>query len=298
MIAIEDLTFSYPGKKPVINGLNLHVDGGAIYGFIGANGAGKSTTIRNMLGLLEPRQGKVYIMGKEISTAKLEIMQKTGHLIDAPAFYGHLTCLENLQLLHCYYKFDRSRVEAVLKMTGLWEQRRLLFSKCSTGMKQRLSIARSIIHQPKLLILDEPLNGLDPEWVVAIRNLLKEINQQGTTIFFSSHLLSEMEKLATHVGILKDGHLTLELPMQTLLAQHQQLQVTIFLDRTEQLHTLFNNGHIQVKQTFNDNSATFRLDNKTQLHLLLQTLITNNYRILDLNTDQPGLEEIFLHYNS
>ena len=188
-----------PGRE-VLNDINLAVPEGSIYGFVGPNGAGKTTTLRLLLGLLRRQQGAISLFGRDLDSDRIEILRKIGSLIEGPSLYEHLT-----QMI---YRSPRQRLAEVLELVGLSAARDKLVSEFSLGMKQRLAIGVAILHRPALLILDEPTNGLDPNGIVDMRRLLKQLNQEhGTTILVSSHLLSEVERLATHLGIVHHGRL-------------------------------------------------------------------------------------------
>ncbi|MEI9930950.1 MAG: ABC transporter ATP-binding protein [Rhizomicrobium sp.] len=191
-----------------MNGVSLKVPEGSIYGFLGPNGAGKTTTLRLILGLIREQQGAVAIFGKALDTDRRAILKDVGALIESPSLYEHLTAAENLEVLRKIYRRPEARVREVLDLVGLTDATDKRAGRFSLGMKQRLGIAMALFHEPKLLILDEPTNGLDPNGIVEIRALLKECNRRyGTTILVSSHLLAEIDKLVSHLGIIADGHL-------------------------------------------------------------------------------------------
>jgi len=201
-----NITHKFSEKDTVLNNINLQVPQGAIYGFLGPNGAGKTTTLRLVLGLLKMQQGAVKIFGKPFTTHRIEILKKLGSLIESPSLYGHLTATENLQVLQTVYQCPPQRIKAVLDIVGLPGTGNKKAARFSLGMKQRLSIAIALLHNPALLILDEPTNGLDPNGIIEIRELLKKLNNElGMTILISSHLLSEIEKMVSHVGIIHKG---------------------------------------------------------------------------------------------
>jgi lantibiotic transport system ATP-binding protein len=201
-----NITHKFSEKDTVLNNINLQVPQGAIYGFLGPNGAGKTTTLRLVLGLLKMQQGTVKIFGKPFTTHRIEILKKLGSLIESPSLYGHLTAAENLRVLQTVYQCPPQRIKDVLDIVGLPDTGGKKAARFSLGMKQRLSIAIALLHNPALLILDEPTNGLDPNGIIEIRELLKKLNKEhGMTILISSHLLSEIEKMVTHVGIIHQG---------------------------------------------------------------------------------------------
>ncbi len=208
MYAIEtkDLSFNYK-KKPLLESLDLKIPTGSIYGYLGKNGAGKSTTIKLLLGLLPALQNTIYHNGLELNSHKREILSMVGSLVESPAYYGNLTGYENLLYLKNIYGCNSQKIYDVLQKVNLMGDKDKMVKKYSSGMKQRLGIAMALLHDPNTLILDEPLNGLDPEGVYEIRELIIDLKKEGKTILLSSHILSEIQKTCTHVGILHDGRL-------------------------------------------------------------------------------------------
>ena len=208
MYAIEtkDLSFNYK-KKPLLESLDLQIPTGSIYGYLGKNGAGKSTTIKLLLGLLPALQNTIYHNGLELNSHKSEILSMVGSLVESPAYYGNLTGYENLLYLKNIYGCNSQKIYDVLQKVNLIGDKDKMVKKYSSGMKQRLGIAMALLHDPNTLILDEPLNGLDPEGVYEIRELIIDLKKEGKTILLSSHILSEIQKTCTHVGILHDGRL-------------------------------------------------------------------------------------------
>ena len=208
MYAIEtkDLSFNYK-KKPLLESLDLKIPTGSIYGYLGKNGAGKSTTIKLLLGLLPALQNTIYHNGLELNSHKREILSMVGSLVESPAYYGNLTGYENLLYLKNIYGCNSQKIYDVLQKVNLIGDKDKMVKKYSSGMKQRLGIAMALLNDPNTLILDEPLNGLDPEGVYEIRELIIDLKKEGKTILLSSHILSEIQKTCTHVGILHDGRL-------------------------------------------------------------------------------------------
>lgn len=225
MYCIETTQLSHefaPGKN-ILNNINLRVPQGSIYGFLGPNGAGKTTTLRLILGLLKKQKGDIHIFGQNLSQNRVAILRKLGSLIETPSLYTHLTAIENLRLLQKIYQCPLNRVPAVLELVGLADTGNKKVSQFSLGMKQRLSIAVALLNQPELLILDEPTNGLDPNGILEMRQLFQRLNQEeGITILISSHLLAEIEKLVTHVGIIHKGQMLFEGTLQALIQKQQE----------------------------------------------------------------------------
>jgi ABC-type multidrug transport system ATPase subunit len=223
-IETENLVYKYSKDETVINGISLRVPTGTIYGFLGPNGAGKTTTLRLILGLLRTQQGTISIFGRSLRTHRLEILGKVGSLIESPSIYDHLTANENLALLQKVYRCPKSQIYHVLGLVGLSETGEKKTGRFSLGMKQRLSIAMALLHDPTLLILDEPINGLDPTGIIEVRDLLQNLNREkGTTIVISSHILPEVEKLVSHLGIISRGKLVFQGELEELRSGQQQL---------------------------------------------------------------------------
>ncbi len=206
-------------SKTILNNINLNVPRGSIYGYLGRNGAGKSTTIKLLLGLLEDKYDNIFIEGKSLKHNITQICAITGNLIESPCFYNKLTVFENLRYLDIIHKKGAKRIDEVLELVDLREQRKKKANKLSMGMKQRLGIAIAIFHDPQLLVLDEPLNGLDPQGIFEMRKLFQNLNDQGKTIFLSSHILSELEKVVTHIGVIEKGEMIFQGTKKELLGQ-------------------------------------------------------------------------------
>ena len=208
-ILTRGLTHQFPGGFGVRD-LDLNVPSGSIYGFLGPNGAGKTTTIRLLLDLLRPQSGSIELFGRRLDRHTRQTLGLVGALVESPSLYGHLTGRENLEVTRRLLDLPRPRIDAALERVGLLESAGRRVRDYSLGMRQRLAIALALIGEPRLLILDEPGNGLDPAGIQDLRHLLRSLAEEGITIFVSSHLLSEVELVATHVGVLQAGRLSFE----------------------------------------------------------------------------------------
>ncbi|MGY1807457.1 ATP-binding cassette domain-containing protein [Blastococcus sp. SYSU D00669] len=211
------------GRLHAVDGIDLDVREGDVYGFLGANGSGKTTTVRMLLGLVLPTSGEVELLGARMPRAGRRVLPRVGALIEGPAHYGHLSGRENLSLLDASgpggrRRTRRARIDEVLEQVGLAGVGRRPVKAYSLGMRQRLGLAGALLRRPELLVLDEPTNGLDPQGIAEIRSLLLDLHRGGTTIFLSSHLLAEVEQMATRVGVLDRGRLVLQEQLAVLTA--------------------------------------------------------------------------------
>ncbi len=234
IIETSDLIKSYKGKV-VVDKVNLHVKKGEIYGFVGPNGAGKSTIMKMLLNLVRPDSGEIYVFGEKMDDKNYECLKRIGCIIENPYFYEKMTGLQNLEL-HCDYMgyYDRRRIRDVLELVNLKNIEEKSVSHYSLGMKQRLAIARAILAKPELLILDEPVNALDPEGIKEMRLLFERLHQDyGTTIFISSHILSEVEQIADRIGVIAGGKLLKEISIHEV-HEYQTEYIEINTDNVKQ----------------------------------------------------------------
>lgn len=222
VISTRGLTKRY-GELRAVDGVDLDVREGDVYGFLGANGSGKTTTVRMLLGLVLATSGEVELLGEPMPAARRTVLPRVGALVEGPGAYPHLSGRANLQLLDASGSdrlpaaARRVRVGEVLEQVGLDPGDRRPTRAYSLGMRQRLGLAAALIRRPRLLVLDEPTNGLDPQGIQEIRELLLQLNAAGTTIFLSSHLLAEVEQMCTRVGVLDRGRLVIQEQLATLL---------------------------------------------------------------------------------
>ena len=206
------------GDAMRVSHLDLRVPEGCVYGFLGPNGAGKSTTLKMILGLVHPTAGSIQVLGKTMDSAnRLDILRQVGSLIESPSYYGHLTGEENLRVVQSLRGVPEKNIREVLQIVRLDGQRDKLAGHYSLGMKQRLGIAAALLGYPKVLILDEPTNGLDPAGIQEMRELICDLPRRfGMTVVVSSHLLSEIDQMADHVGIIREGELVFQDTLETL----------------------------------------------------------------------------------
>ncbi|MFO1441850.1 ABC transporter ATP-binding protein [Bacillus sp. Bva_UNVM-123] len=222
------------GEQISVNKVSLQVPDGCVYGFLGPNGAGKTTTIKMILGLASRTSGDIKVFGKPFSKERINILKEVGSLVESPSYYGHLSGYNNLKIFAKLYDVPESNIHEVLKLVRLQEASKKAVRKYSLGMKQRLAIAIAILHKPKLLILDEPTNGLDPSGIQGMRKLIREMPEKyGMTVLVSSHLLHEIEQIADYVGIINEGQLIYQGSLKNLQeTKPEQSLERIFIEMT------------------------------------------------------------------
>jgi ABC-type multidrug transport system ATPase subunit len=292
VIETNNLTFNF-GNQTVVKSLSLQVPEGSIYGFLGPNGAGKTTTIKLLLNLLQTQQGDIKIFGLDFKTHRTEILSQIGSLIEQPAIYAHLTGKENLLNRAILLQIPESRVDEMLALVKLTQAAGKKAGNYSLGMKQRLGIALAMLSDPKLLMLDEPTNGLDPNGIIEIRELLiRLVSQYKKTVFISSHLLGEIERMATHVGIINFGELLFQGEIKDLQSISQPM-VMIETDNTvDAANLLTKNGYAVVDIKDEHLTVTYQSKEKTaQINTLLNQ---NSYPVYSIHKVQKDLEKLFL----
>ncbi len=277
----------------VVDNVNIHIPKGSIYGFVGPNGAGKSTIMKMILNLVHPDSGEVRLFGKKVTDRSYEIFKRTGSLIENPCFYEKMTARKNLEL-HCEYMGfpNKERIDEVLEMVNLHHAGEKQIRHYSLGMKQRLAIGRAILTKPEFLILDEPVNALDPEGIHEMRTLLRQLNRDnGTTIFISSHILSEVDLIADTIGIIRHGKLLAELPIEEI-HRHQSEYISLEVDDTARAALLLENMGI----------STFHILDRTRIRIygsdisgirLSKALIENGIGLESLGRKHDTLEDYF-----
>ena len=285
------------GPHTAVDHVELHVPQGCVYGFIGPNGAGKSTTMKMLLGLIHPTAGRVRLLGQELTEkSRLPLLRQTGSLIESPAGYLHLTAQENLEIVADLKGVPHKDIGRVLDIVHLTQDRNRRVGQYSLGMKQRLGIAMALLGSPKLLILDEPTNGLDPAGIQEMRALIRTMPAAtGATVLISSHLLGEMEQMVEQVGIIDHGHILFEGPL-TELQRHSRGNVTLrLLDPAKAAPILRANG-----LTAHSDSCVVTLPplRDSLLADLVQKLAACGAGVVELTPHTKTLEEIFLSLTS
>ena len=292
VISTDGLTFDF-GNQTVVKSLSLQVPEGSIYGFLGPNGAGKTTTIKLLLNLLQTQQGSIQIFGKDLKANRLEILAQIGSLIEQPAIYLHLSGKENLLNRALLLQISEARVNEVLTIVHLTDAAHKKAGQYSLGMKQRLGIALALLSDPKLLILDEPTNGLDPNGIIEVRELLiKLVSEHKKTVFISSHLLAEIERMATHVGIINHGELLFQGSISDLEGMSKPA-VQIETDNTvDAANYLARNNYTVTEVT--DTHLFVPYTTKQETGKINKLLVDMGYTIYSITKQHKDLEKLFL----
>lgn len=295
LIETVSLDFSFGKDNKILSGLSLSVPHQSIYCFLGPNGAGKTTTIKILLGLLKCQPGKVKLFDQDLESNRISILRRIGSLIEQPSLYLHLTATENLEVFSLTYQCDKKRIKEVLEITGLHGAENKQAGKFSLGMKQRLGIALALLHDPELLILDEPTNGLDPQGIVEIRELLLTLNREfSKTIFVSSHLLSEVEKIATHVGIIHQGKIMFQGTSNSLIEiTTQQNSFEIETENAETTLSILQNEFNASKK--DEYKIIIKNTSKEMRATAIQILSEKRIKIYNAMFVRQNLEELFLN---
>lgn len=294
-IKIEHLSFGYSKGETTLEDFNMTVPQGAIYGFLGSNGAGKTTSLKLILSLLKGYTGSILFEGKQIKQNHPEYLMNIGSLIEHPSLYGHLTARQNLIIWSKYYSKGRDKIDEVLDWVGLKAVRSKTINQFSTGMKQRLGIASTLLHDPQLLILDEPTNGLDPQGVLALRKMLTTLQQKGKTIIISSHILSEVEKMVSHVGILADKSMKFEGSIEDLLHQKSQnLTLEIQVNDVKKAKDVLLDLTVDL---LDESRMKIKIAEEKDIPDIIESLVQNDIKIYEVKKESSDLESMFISYS-
>lgn len=295
VIETHDLCKDYQGRR-VVDHLNLQVPKGCVYGFLGPNGAGKSTSMKMLLGLIHPTGGEVELLGKKMTEEnRIPLLRQVGSLIESPSGYLHLTARENLGIVTELKDVPRKEIDRVLEIVGLTKDANRKVEQYSLGMKQRLGIAMALLGSPKLLILDEPTNGLDPAGIQEMRSLIASMPEKtGATVLISSHLLGEIEQMVTQVGILNHGKMIFEGKLQDL-QRHSRGDISLRLLDVEKGREVLNRHGIRAEEKPGQ-PDTLRLPALADeiLATLVSALAENGAGVVGVTAQTKNLEEIFL----
>ncbi len=292
IIKTSGLSYNYSKDVRTLHDINLQVEKGSIYGFLGPNGSGKTTTLSLLLGLLNNQQGDIEIFGEHLHANRLNILKRIGSLIETPSLYGHLTAKENLEVYRKVYGASSARVTEVLGIVGLSGTGKKIVKRFSLGMKQRLSIALALLPNPELLILDEPTNGLDPAGIIEMREFIKQLNKgYGMTIVISSHLLTEVEKMVSHVGIILNGKMLFQGTLAELHA-FQQKGSRLLIETSD------NNAAIKLLDEYEPlivgDTVSIALPAKKQVASIQRTLMQNDLDVYLVQPKKNDLEQLFI----
>ena len=292
VLQTEQLSKRYR-RRLVVDRLSLTVERGDVYGFLGQNGAGKSTTIRMALGLVRPTSGRVTVLGYDMSRQPLRALKRIGAIIEAPAFYENFSGRQNLRMLAAMSGgAERQRIEMALEIVGLRERARDPVRVYSHGMRQRLGIAQALLPNPEFIILDEPTDGLDPQGLCEIRALICRLrDEHSLTVMLSSHLLHEVEQICNRVAIIDEGRLVYQGLVEDLIAKDNWIQLRV--DRvTEAYDLLSRNPRLSLNRN-GDESLHVKMDEE-EIPLVNALLVQNGFRVTELSRRRESLEEVFL----
>lgn len=300
MIETKGLTKNY-GNLAALVDLDLRINDGDIYGFIGPNGAGKTTTMRILATLLEPTRGRAFIEGLDVTKNGKKVRSVIGYMPDFMGVYDDLKVFEYLEFFAAAFGIERKKrksiVEGVLELTDLQSKRNVSVDSLSRGMQQRLGLARVLIHDPKVLILDEPASGLDPRARIEIRELLRELKRMGKTIMISSHILSELEEICDHVGIIERGRLVFSGTMEEIrnrMGVQSKVRVRVGSNHQRAVELLSALPQIQqVKVVGTHIAVTFEDEQNTE-GLIARTLVRGDIDIISIQPEQVRLDDAFL----
>lgn len=294
IIETDNLVFRFRGGPVIADGIDLAVPQGSIYGLLGENGAGKSSLVRLLTGLLKPQSGEVHLLGQTLAQARPTTFQEIGLVLEHPRLYPNLTAREYLQVFATYRKLPATRCQRVLQDTGLATYANQRIKTFSTGMQQRLSLAQALLPQGSLLMLDEPTNGLDPGGIALVRQLLQREQEKGTTILISSHLLSELEQICTHIGILHQGQMLFQGTLQELSElQREALHLRVVCSEPATAIPLLREQFLRV-ETAAHGHLMIDITNQQEANRVVDLLRAAEIEVYELQLVRPQLEDLFL----
>jgi ABC-2 type transport system ATP-binding protein len=282
------------GAVKAVDGIDLAVRRGEIYGFLGRNGAGKTTTIRALLGLVRPTRGHATILGRRVQPGEQAVFARVGSLVETATAYANLTVLENLEIQRRLCGAGRQAVDAVIDLMSLRPYARRLAGHLSLGNKQRLALARALVHSPEVMILDEPANGLDPAGIIEVRELLRRLaDEQGVGILISSHILAEVAHLADRIGIIHAGKLVEELSLDELRAKAQRY-LKIGVSKPDQAIKLLGTQLGLTRIEAGPDGSLRVLDGPDHAAAIARVLIEGGHDLTALCTQEEDLEAHFM----
>ena len=294
ILSVRGLSFGYQGNQ-VLRGVDLEIPQGSIFGYLGKNGAGKSTTIKLLLGLLPIEKGEIFFRGVNLREAPLLLRSYSSSMIEHPFFYPFLTVSENLDYLDHIFRLGKGRKKEVLSLMGLNDHTNKKAQSLSSGLKQRLGLAMCLFNRPEMLILDEPLNALDPQGIYELRSILKMLNQEeGVTIFLSSHILEELEKLADHVAIIHGGKVIYQGDISGLVKKQSNI-VKFKIDNTSIITQLGYDSKFSLVEIHDANHVSFEIRNENEFAQLIALMSQERIAIYNITYQESALETAFIH---
>ena len=295
MIKTEGLTKRF-GDNLAVDGLTLHVERGEVFAFLGPNGAGKTTTVRMLAALIAPTAGRAWVNGHEIGKDDMNIRRSVGILTEAPGLYERLDAVRNLTLYAKLYEVDdvAGQVEKYLRLLGLWERRDEPVGGFSKGMKQKLAVARALLHEPPLLFLDEPTAALDPEAARTVRDFIGEVKEAGRTIFLCTHNLDEADRLADRIGVIKQRLVQVDSPANLRRSLYGRRVVIHLASVTEPVRTAVSGLPFVKEMQQMDNTLVVSLDNpEEQNPILVERIVAAGGAVQFVNELRHSLEDIY-----
>jgi ABC-2 type transport system ATP-binding protein len=289
----QDLTKRYR-RRVIVEKLSLVVERGDIFGFLGQNGAGKSTTIRMALGLVRPTSGRIELLGYDMARQPLRARKRVGAIVDTPAFYENFSGRQNLRMLAAMSGgADRKRIEAVLDLVSLRDRADDAVRVYSHGMRQRLGIAQALLPHPELIILDEPTDGLDPQGLFEVRTLICRLRDElGLTVILSSHLLHEVEQMCNRIAIIDGGRLLYQGVTNELIGKQNTIKLRV--DRTSEAFELLSK-HTGLSVSRNGDGALYLKMTDEEIPPVVSLLIQSGFQLREVSPQRQSLEEVFLH---
>ncbi len=294
ILKTTNLTKTFKDRN-VVSNVNMNIKKGEIYGFLGPNGAGKTTIMKLITNLVKPTEGEIEIFGEKLTNTSYEVLKRMGTIIEYPVFYDKVTGRDNLEL-HCEYMgyHNKEAIDKALDLVDLKDIENKAVKDYSLGMKQRLGIARAILTKPELLILDEPINGLDPIGIKDMRNLLRMLNKEyGMTILISSHILSEIEQIADTIAVINNGRLVEEVSMEEIRGEKSEYIEIVTKDCSKAAFVLENNLNI-TNIRVEENTLIRIYDLRLSPNEISKVLILNDVNIEAINKKNNSLEDHFL----
>lgn len=283
------------GKREIIKGLDLSVNEGEIFGFLGPNGAGKTTTIRMLVGLISPNEGEIVVCGKSVLSEKEQALKNVGAVVENPELYKYLSGRENLMQIARIRKVSKEEVEELIDLVGLKDRIDDKVRKYSLGMKQRLGLATALIGNPKLLILDEPTNGLDPSGIIDFRDVVKKAaRERGMAVFISSHILSEVQNLCDRVAFINNGVIKSveDIHDNSMETELDSLTLVVSSDREQAVKVLKDIGFVNSSTVIDEEIHIIVETGKTTE--LLKVLLKNNVLVEEIYKNRKGLEQRYM----